>query len=321
MPRTRIAFGPRTAAPSWDWVGVRVARHLSADFDVAFFDDFARIPDAEIVVIVKVQPPPEFVDLVRKRRSNLVYLPIDRYRSEREIRDDAPFLEACGLILLHSEALRPFIQPFNRHVGFIEHESRYALPDFVEFKSGGFVLWIGACEHVPHVVRWLDGHRLGAEVKLLTNYNSKNARMQAHFTAHDIGVRLHFAEGRINGHDAILWSEAAQEALMRECRAAIDIKGEDFNQATKPPTKAQQFIASGIPFGCNPGSSVALYLRGQGFEVADAADTKRLFSLEYWVETRAFAPKLRAQTSAEAVSQSFVRQIKMLIDSTSPAGG
>ena len=48
--RTRIAFGPRTSAPSWDWVGVRVARQLTADFDVAFFDDFVRVPDAEIVV-------------------------------------------------------------------------------------------------------------------------------------------------------------------------------------------------------------------------------------------------------------------------------
>lgn len=319
--RTRIAFGPRTSAPSWDWVGVRVARQLSADFDVAFFDDFVRVPDADIVVIVKVQPPAEFIDLARKKRSNLVYIPIDRYRSEQEIRDDAKFLEACELVLLHSEVLRPFIQEFNRRVAFIEHESRYALPSLVDFKSDGFVLWVGACEHAPHVVKWLDNHRLGAEVKLLTNYNTKNARMRAHLTAHDIGVRLHFAEGKINGHEAILWSEAAQEALMRECRAAIDIKGEDFNQATKPPTKAQQFIASGIPFGCNPDSSVALYLRGQGFGVANAADADRLFSPEYWEETRAFAPKLRARTSPEAVGQSFARHFEMLMGSISPVGG
>ena len=87
-----------------------------------------------------------------------------------------------------------------------------------------------------------------------------------------------------------------------------------FNQVTKPPTKAQQFVASGIPFGCNPDSSVAAYFRARGFDVADAADEARLTSLRYWDETRAFAPRLRGSTSIEWVGQSVLALLKTLLD-------
>ena len=100
---------------------------------------------------------------------------------------------------------------------------------------------------------------------------------------------------------------------MRTCRAAIDIKGSDFNQATKPPTKAQQFLASGIPFACNSDSSVADYLKWRDFDVADATDMNRLFSRDYWKETQAFAPRLKSWTSADAVKGSFENAIRELL--------
>jgi hypothetical protein len=317
--RPAIALGPATASVSWEWVGLGAARALGSHFDVELFDTFERVPEAQVVVVVKVRPPEAFVTAAGRARSKLVYAPIDRYVSELEIERDAPFLGACDLVLLHSEVLRPVIERVNHRIGLVEHHSRYALPELVDFKRNGFVLWIGGCEHVPHVVRWLEGRDFGAEVKLLTNYEDRNARIRAHLVAHGLGLRLRFGDGDINGFEARRWSEEQQASLMRECRAAIDIKGGDFNQATKPPTKAQQFIASGIPFGCNPDSSVAHYLRGRGFDVACAADRERLLSFRYWKETRAFAPRLRAWTSPDEVGRVLRRHLAPLMAACSPA--
>ncbi|MCI5078373.1 hypothetical protein [Oricola sp.] len=303
--RPTIAFGPSSDAPSWDWVGVRTARALEGTFNVTLFDDFASIPDASIIVMVKTQPPRAFVEAALARGIKLVYLPIDRYHGAEDIAADAWLLGACSLVLSHSRALLPWLEPHARHVGFIEHEAIHALEPLADYRLEGFVLWVGGCEHLPHVVAWLQANDIGAEVTLLTNDRSKTARVQAHLRAHALGLRLEFGDGTVNGHRLATWSEEAQERLMRSCRAAIDIKGTDFNQATKPPTKAQQFIASGIPFACNADSSIADYLTWRGFDVADVQDPDRLFSRDYFDETRTFAPKLRRWTSANAVGETY----------------
>ncbi len=308
--RPRIAIGPSSTAPSWDWIGVRTARSLEDSFDVDLFDDFTNLPDASVIMIVKHRPPRAFIETALKRGTRLVYLPVDRYRTPEEVEADAPFLGACDRVLSHSRALLPYLEPHSGQVDFVEHESIYALEPLAEFRADGFVLWIGACEHLPHIIGWLRQNELGAPLKLLTNYTNKAGRMEAHMRARKAGISLDFQDGAINGHEAILWSEQAQAQLMRTCKAAIDIKGADFNQATKPPTKAQQFIASGIPFSCNTGSPIADYLSWRGFDVAAAGDRDRLFSREYWEETRAFAPKLRGWTSAAAVRRSYMNALQ-----------
>jgi len=312
--RPKIAIGTPSTAPSWDWVGVKTAHTLENSFGVELFNDFSTLPDASIIMIVKTQPPRTFVEAALERGIRIVYLPIDHYQAAEEIEADAVFLAACNLVLSHSLALLPYLEPHVRQVDFVEHESIYALEPLAEFRPEGFVLWIGACEHLPHIIAWLRQNEVGADLKLLTNYNNKVARMEAHMRARRMGIRLEFQDGMINGHEAVLWSEEAQEQLMRTCKAAIDIKGTDFNQATKPPTKAQQFIASGIPFTCNTDSSVADYLKWRGFDVAAAADWDRLFSRDYWEETRAFAPKLRNWTSAATVRRSYMNALQGLLD-------
>ena len=167
------------------------------------------------------------------------------------------------------------------------------------YRSDGFLLWLGAFEHLPYLLRWLDGHPPPFEVRLLTNLSSRSGRVAGHFVAHELGISLRVTDSGVNGYPAQEWSEAAQRELMQTCRAAIDIKGDSFNQRTKPPTKAQQFIASGVPFGCNPGHPAIDYFHKRGFEVADAADFDRLLSRPYWEETQRFAA-LAARKSVAA---------------------
>jgi hypothetical protein len=126
-------------------------------------------------------------------------------------------------------------------------------------------------------------------------------------------VRLHFGKDEINGFPAFAWSEAAQAQMMRACRAALDIKGQDFNQSTKPPTKSQKFIASGIPFACNADSPMARYFRQRGFHLAQPTDTARLFSHDYWKETRQAGARLREALSFGSVSAVYRGKLQNLM--------
>ena len=99
---------------------------------------------------------------------------------------------------------------------------------------------------------------------------------------------------------------------MQDCWAAIDIKGDSFNQKMKPPTKAQQFVASGVPFGCNPRHPAMAYFRARGFAVAEAADFDRLLSQSYWEQTRQIAVPLRADISLQAVSRTYRRALNQV---------
>jgi hypothetical protein len=302
-----LAIGPRTAAASWEWVGLGMAGELQRHFDIVLFDGFGEVPAADLVLIVKQRPPADFVAGARARGAKVHFAPIDVYRNPSEIASDAAMLSDCESVLLHSEALRPALEPFCRHIALVEHHARFALERLADFRNDGFVLWVGAFQHVPQVLRWLERHPSPIEVRLLTDLDTRAARIAAHFEAHRFGLSLRIRDGGINGHLAERWSEKAQTVLMQRCKAAIDIKGDDFNQATKPPTKAQQFVASGIPFGCNPGHPAAAYFRARGFEPADADDFERLLSQAYWAQTREFAARLRQWTSLDAVGHAYRR--------------
>jgi len=307
-----LAVGPQTTAPSWEWVGLGMAGELQKYFKVVLFRDFSQVPDANILMIVKQRPQAVFTAAAKARGARIVYVPIDIYESEQEIAEDAAMLRDCDLVLLHSGALRAYIAPFCPAVALVEHHARYALDELLPARPDGFVLWVGGCQHVPYLIHWLQAQRPSYEVRLLTDLHNRRARIAAHVAAHEMGLSLKFDATAINGYPAFDWSEAAQDQMMRHCAAAIDIKGSSFSQITKPPTKAQQFIASGIPFACNAGNSIAEYFEAHDFAVAEANDAGRLFSRDYWEETRAFAPRLREWTSLESVGRNYLKHLRAL---------
>jgi hypothetical protein len=64
------------------------------------------------------------------------------------------------------------------------------------------------------------------------------------------------------------WTPQRQLGLTAGARAALDIKGDDFRSRHKPPAKAIDFIASGVPLAMNPDSSPVEHLARMGFDVA-----------------------------------------------------
>jgi len=314
-PRRTIAFGRMRDKPSWNWVGFDVARELSKYYNVVIYDSWLALPEADVVFVVKKRPPEPFVTAAREKKATLVYCPIDAYPDEAHLAADADFLRACAMVVVHCERFAPLVQPFCDNVHFVEHHTRYALQEMAEYKDNGFVLWIGACQYVPYLVHWLHRHPIDREIRILTDVDNGAARDRAHALAAEIGVELelHRDTTSIAGGRVSRWSERRQDEMMRACKAAIDVKmTATFNQRYKPPTKAQQYVASGIPFAVNPDSYSAEYFRVRGFDVASPLDAPRWLSQEYWEATRIAGERLRTATSLEAVGLRYRELIESL---------
>jgi hypothetical protein len=319
LPRRRtrktIAFGRMRDKPSWSWAGFDVARELSRDYDVVIYDRAYEPPDCDVVFAIKKRPADSFLAAARRRGTKLVYCPIDVYRSAEEIECDAELLGSCAMVLVHCERLLPLVRRCGGRAQFIEHHSRFALSEMADYHERGYVLWIGSCQYVPYLARWLERHPLAFEVRLLTDIDNAAARAKAQEHAAEIGMEFVVPAdtASIAGCRVHRWSERRQRDMMRVCRAAIDIKmTEVFNQHYKPPTKAQQYVASGIPFAVNPESYSAEYFRVRGFEVASPLDTERWLSREYWQATRVAAQRLRAETSLASVAARYRELIESL---------
>lgn len=316
-PRGRrvVAIGPVREVPSWDWVGFDTARALSEYYDIVVYDSWHTPPACDALLIIKQRPPKRFLAAAEKARQKIVYCPVDTYRHGDQFARDAHMLRACAMVLVHCERLLPLVTASCSNSHFVEHHTRYALNSMAAYKETGFVLWVGGYQYVPYLLKWLEDHPIGHEIKILTDVDKYWSRDRARLFAAEIGTTLRTLRDRasIAGHALYPWSERLQDEMMRECKAAFDIKWpRNFNQDHKPPTKAQQFIASGIPFAVNLESYSAEYFRRRGFEVASPAERTRWFSREYWEATRAFGEQLRASTSLRAVGTRYRELIETL---------
>jgi TOD1/MUCI70, glycosyltransferase-like domain len=309
----KIALGPIRPKTSWAWAGFDIGRELSKYYDVELFESMREPPAADVVLVVK---HPLSLEFIERCRSPVVFGPIDTYASAEAITADAPMLRRCRAIVCHSPTLAPYLEAF-APVHRVEHHLRFALPEPVDFKSSGPVLWTGGFEHTPHLVSWLKAHPLNEELHILSNYRDARAAEVANARAAQLlGEPLDIVEtpegARLGPYRLRRFSERRQERLMAECRAAIDIKGDDFAQRTKPATKVQQFVASGIPTAVNPQSAPALWFQALGFELASPLDPDRWFSRAYFNETRAIARDLREALSLESVGRRYVDILESL---------
>lgn len=315
---TVVAIGPERDVPSWNWVGFDTARELSKYYTTATFKG-SDVPPCDVMIVVKQPLPLAAVRAHRERGTRVIYLPIDYYTDVCQIRADTELLREYDLVLSHSERLIPHLEPHNPRTRLVEHNNKYALPQVAGYKEAGYVLWVGGCQYIPFLIAWLKRHPLDREVRLLADIETKRARHAAKMLAHELGVPFYMTDTQVNEYEVFNWDERTQFEMMSECKAAIDIKGQnagsvlDFNQCTKPPTKAQKYVASGIPFAINADSSPAEYFGGRGFRLATPTDVRRWFSREYWEETGRNAEWLRRDTSIEAVGRKFKQYIDSIL--------
>jgi len=218
----------------------------------------------------------------------IVYFPCDYYLSMQQMSADA-FLKRCRAVISQSRRLEGLIKELNPNVFFTHHNGKFILGKMNDYKENGFVLWVGFSGYLNYMKEYLARHPLKNELVILTDFPDR--------------IRL---PGRVR---QLRWTTMRYRLLMAEAKAAIDIKGSDFNQLNRPAEKLQTFIASGLPCACNKGP-ISLYFKDCGLDIALPEDTQRWFSRQYYDETLTFGKALREQMSLVNVG----REVKDIID-------
>ena len=255
----------------------------------------------------------------------MIYAPVDYYGSPAEIDADARMLRKCSRILIHCERLRKYFEPYapvdyvDHHVKFVAEEPSANMQESEvrdqTSEDREYILWVGVRTNLPALVAWVNDHPLPLPLHVLTNLEDPT-RVP---TPGELGFRETRSRESAVGSSrqrAIWienWAPERHIALTAGARAAIDIKGDDFRSRHKPPAKAIDFIASGLPLAMNPDSSSVEHLARMGFEVVSPVDTERWLSHEYQEETRQFGRALRELLSRRRVGLRHKRIIEEVL--------
>lgn len=297
----RVAFGPEMAGwGSWEWVGEDIARELGRYFRTCTFPPW-ELPDADVVVVVKHAPPREWLEAAA-RRGRVVYAPVDFYGSAGEIDSDGAMLRKCARVVVHCERLRRYFEPYAR-VRYVDHHLKFTAEVPPGYRDEGFILWVGVRTNLPALVAWVNRHSLPGKLVVLTNLEDPSTLPRPR----DIGFR---EQERIRIEN---WTAERQRALTGLARAALDVKGQDFRSRHKPPAKALDFIASGLPLAMNEDSCVVEHLAGMGFDVASPLEPERWLSPGYWEETRRFGLTIRQKLTLEEVGRRWRSLIENVV--------
>lgn len=303
-----VAIGPETNSPSWNWVGLDASRFLSKYYNILTFQKHDEIPECDCVLLIKHPMQAKAFT----QRSKVVYCPIDHYQSMEDIGIDRELISSCGHIAVHCERLMPIMVQINKNVSYVEHNGKYTLEKPLEYKKEGFVLWVGGFQYIPYLVEFMRKIPGSFELRILSDLSNQRAVSEAKLRSKNLGIKMNMCEERktVNGFKIFDWSERNQFEMMSDSKAAIDVKYvRNFSQKFKPPTKAQKYVSSSIPFATNKESYSFEYFNKRGFALAEPHEAKRWFSERYWEETNEFSKKLRQITSIESVGLSYKRMI------------
>ena len=294
-----VAFGPVMPGwGSWDWVGASLRDSIAATHATTSFAAWDEV-EADVVVVVKHAPPADWVAAHRGRGAVVLFCPIDYYGHAAEIDADGAVLGQFDRIVVHSERLRRYFQPY-ASVDYLDHSIRYAAPLRARFRPDGPILWVGVRSNLPPFIDWVNRHGVPGPLQVLTNLPDP-----AHPpTAVDLGFAA-----RLDAQ-VVDWCPHLHAEMTAAARAVIDIKGGDFRGRHKPPAKGIDVLASGVPLAMNPDSSTVEHLAHLGFAVADPLDVDHWLSVEYWEDTRAFGAALRELLDVDRIALRFARIVE-----------
>lgn len=308
----KVAIGPEKDFPSWNWVGKDTARELKKHYSVTIFKEFKDLTSSyDAVLIIKHLPSISEIDRAKKRAKKVIYCPIDFYQSRSQIESTASILRNCTAILSHSSQLIPLFENYSRSF-YIDHHCKFVTDEFSSYKKNGFVLWVGGFQYIPFLLDWVNKNNPDFEIKILADIKNHLAIIRASEIASKLKIKLNMGDNDINGIDLIEWSEEKQIELLMQAKAAIDIKGNDFNQQHKPATKSQKYVACGVPIAMNDSESV-IYFKKKGLILASPKKTDRWFSEAYWEETIEMGRILREELSLESIGNKYRSYIDYLV--------
>ncbi len=298
--RPSVAFGPVMPGwGSWDWVGADLVQELESYCHTQSFT-YDQVPDAEVIVMIKHPPSQEWFVNAHKHAA-LVYCPIDYYDSAAAIDADAFWLSRLKHVVIHCHRLRRYFASYSS-VTFLDHHVKFIPPDLVTPNPAGPILWVGVHTNLPPLVEWVNCHDLDIPLLVLTNFPEDQETISEVFG---------FRQGLPVTVER--WTPERHGEHVQRARAALDIKGDDFRSRHKPPTKAMDFLAAGLPLAMNPTSSSAEHLMEMGFALSDPCDHDYWFSDDYAKECRRFGATVRELLSRQRIGLRWWHFLKRLL--------
>lgn len=292
MTRTiQVAIGPKLPEfGSWNWLGEGLSTNLSHPFVVEQFVDVASPPSADVLVFIKFLPSLEQLERM-SGHCKIVFLPVDVYGSCREIDNSYRSLRCTSQILVNSQRLLRYFRGYSE-VAYVDHPLKFVLPNPRLTTDDGPIVWIGQVCNIGPAVQWINAQSTDRELWILTNCGETMT------SAKTLGI-----EGTKIRVDR--WSETKHLEYLGVASTAIDIKGNDFRARHKPPAKALDFLASGIPVITNRGSSVDFHVRHLGLTPLYADSWRSNLTAEYRNEIFNDSRCLRAQLNSDSVWDRF----------------
>lgn len=298
--RPHIGIGPvYPEINSWVWIGQQLGEEMSQFYDIEFYS--GSIPRCDLAIIVKY----DFPQLMETRHQNLpvIYCPLDYYGSTSEIDRDGNKLFQCRQIIIHAESLRKYFHAY-APVECLDHHVRFVSETLTPKPEEGPILWTGIHSNLPPLIEWVNRNSLPRELWILTNLEPGTLTASP--------GKLGFSGDQVVRIDN--WAPDKHIEWSGLASSAIDIKGSDFRARHTPPTKAIDFLASGLPLAMNPDSSSTKYLAKHGFQVASVEDQALWFSDDYRKHTLEFGTELRHTLTLESVGKRFKTMIDRILN-------
>lgn len=277
---------------SWEWLGQEMIPAFQRWANVETFTYDQPPPKHGTLIVIKHPPPRLWQKSLRASAVPVIYAPVDFYDSLREIDQDASWLTQINLVVVHCHRLLPYFQPYSP-VTYLDHPLRFITPQILKPGRTGPILWVGVHSNIPPLAAWLHQHPLSRPLCVLTNHDPVQPSEWGFPANQSITLER--------------WSVERHHSILNEVSAALDIKGDDFRSRHKPPTKALDFLASGLPFAIPRTSCVAEYLMQWGFRVADPSDETTWFSTDYSTTCKHFAKSIRPTLSQDNMAEQWVK--------------
>jgi hypothetical protein len=234
----------------------------------------------------------------------MIFCPIDYFHKLEEIKKQSHILCQCDLILSHSQRLVSHFAQYTKTY-YVDHHLKFVLPKIASYKKTGPIIWTGHSDNIPYLLHFLTKCQLPTTIQILTDADpSKN----------DANKQLLGQASKLNKIEIQQWTPRRQLEALAKARAAIDIKGNTFNQNHKPPTKLQMYVASGVPIACNTSCESYQYGLEQGLPVATPNEIDRWFSKEYYDQTVELAKRLRIELSQGVICSKYRQYFESLVN-------
>lgn len=282
-----VAVGPELPDfGSWQWLGQGIVEGLKPPFTVEKFADPEKPPAADIVVYIKFLPPANrLVEIAREAR--IVYLPVDVHGTCNEIDECFESTRSLSLVLVNCMRLLRYYRGYCP-VEYVDHPLKFALASPRLTTEDGPWIWIGRQCNIAPIVQWANSFSLRRDLWVLTNFEGDCS------SANSLGFRSENVKVE-------RWCEQKHMHYLNVASVAVDIKGTDFRARHKPPAKALDFLASGIPLITNRGSSADLHLGTLGFRPIYDDSWQLELGDEHRKSTMEFGAKLQSTLSRRSV--------------------